>query len=73
MKFNVYGTVRVQVVVEVEAEDEQHAMEVAQGEFDGLTGYAGNGGMDKLVGTSQRNVSLDVGDFYGEFTEAEPA
>lgn len=73
MKFNVYGSVKVWVTIEVEADDEQHAIEVAKNEFGGLTGYAGNGGMGKLVGTSESNVTLDVGDDYGDFTEAEPA
>lgn len=72
MKFKVYGTVRVHMTVEVEAEDAEGAIEAAE-EFGGLTGYCGNGGNDKLVGTAERNVSLDVGDEYAEFTEAEPA
>lgn len=72
MKFVVYGTVQVGVTIEVEAEDKDDAIEVASNEFGGLTGYAGNGGMGKLVGTTQKGVTLDAGDDYGDFTEAEP-
>ena len=73
MKWNVYGSVNVWVTVEVEADSEQEAIENAEREFGALTGYAGNGGSGKLVGTSESNVSLDVGDSCGEFTDAEPA
>lgn len=72
MKYNVYGSVKVWVTIEVEADDAEHAIEVAYDEFGGLSGYAGNGGLDKLVGTNDRNVSLDVGDSDADFTEAEP-
>ena len=72
MKFRVYGTTTVDVTIEVEAEDEESAIEVAYQEFGGLTGYAGNGGTRKLVGTSDRNVSLDTSD-YVEFTDCERA
>jgi hypothetical protein len=70
MKFRVYGTTVVNVTIEVEADNEAAAIEAAYQEFGGLTGYAGNGGMGKLVGTSDQNVSLDPDD-HVEFTEAE--
>lgn len=70
MKFRVYGTIAISVTVEIEAEDADEAIERAYEEFGGLTGYAGNGGPGKLVGTSQRNVTLDP-DGEPDFTEAE--
>lgn len=72
MKYTVYGTTTISVMVEVEADDEESAIDAAYNEFDGLTGYAGNGGTGKLVGTSNRNVSLDPGEGV-EFTTVEAA
>lgn len=72
MKFEVYGTAHVSVCMTVEAEDADEAIEIAYQEFGGLTNYAGNGGLGKLVGTSQSGVKLDV-DEHVEFNEAEPA
>lgn len=73
MKYEVYGTIKVHVTFTVDAENEESAIEKAMDECDGLTAYAGNGGMDKIVGTSDSRVSLAVEDEYAEFTSAEPA
>jgi len=72
MKFRVYGFVPVGITVEVDAEDESEAIDMAYESFGGLHGYAGNGGTGKLIGTSDRNVFLDS-DGEVEFTEAERA
>lgn len=70
MKYSVHGTTTVSVTVEVEADDEESAIEAAYDEFSGLTSYAGNGGHNKLVGTSSRNVFIFPCDDV-DFTEAE--
>lgn len=72
-KWKVYGTARVGVTVTVEAETAEEAIDAAYDEFNGLTGYAGNGGTGKLVGTSSSNVSLDANGGETEFTEADEA
>ena len=59
-KFRVYGNVYVCVCIEVEADDIDDAKEVADNQFHGLDGYAGNGGVGKLVGTSQDNEWVEV-------------
>jgi len=69
-KWTVYGNCVVGVAVTVSAETEEEAIEAAYDEFDGLTGYVGNGGIgDKLVGVNNSAVSLSTGGDY-EFTEA---
>jgi len=69
-KFRVYGVVPVSVCIEVEADDEDSAITAAYEQFDGLTGYCGNGGSDKLVGTTQSEVSIEPQDEF-EFLSAE--
>ena len=68
--WKVYGSVPVNVTVTVDAETADDAIDKAYEEFGGLTNYAGNGGMDKIVGTSERNVSLDASYSEPEFKEA---
>lgn len=72
-KYNVMGSVPVFITIEVEADSAEGAIEVAYNEFECLSGYCGNGGIDKLVGTTQQEVSLDAGYSDPEFTEAELA
>ena len=72
MKFNVYGTVYVAVTVTVEADNADDAIDKAYDECSGLSGYVGNGGSDKLVGTNNSSVSLDAGESEAYFTDAEP-
>jgi len=73
MQYRVYGTVKVHVTVTVDADDRDSAIEAAYEEFGGLSGYCGNGGTDQIVGVNNQNVSLEVGDDFGDFTEADPA
>lgn len=71
-KWRVYGEVNVGVTITVEADSEEAAIDAAYEEFDGLSGYAGNGGSGKLVGTTCSNAYLSP-DGEVEFTETEPA
>lgn len=61
MRFRVYGYTTVTVVVEVEADSEQEAYEVALDQRNTLNAYVGNGGMDKLIGVDgdEESVSAD--------------
>ena len=59
---NVYLKQSVSIKVELEVPElmtEKEIVEKAFNEFDGLTAYAGNGGMDKLVGVSGSNISIE--------------
>jgi hypothetical protein len=69
-KFIVLGTVPISVSITVEADDKESAIKAAYRDFEGLSGYAGNGGSDKLIGTYQQEVSLE-GDGEPEFNDAE--
>lgn len=69
-KFRVHGTVVVCVSMEVEAEDAGGALETADDTFGTVTGYAGNGGWDKLIGVSGSNESIECND-YPTWTDAE--
>ena len=71
-KYRVYGWAKVSVVMTVEADTEEGAIEAAHEEFPGLSGYCGNGGIDKLVGVNDESVSLSPDDDF-EFIEAEAA
>ena len=70
MKYRVIGETTVTVYLDVEAESEEEAIEAAYKEVSSLTAYCGNGGMDKLVGVSLSNASVDAGDCI-EWKEAE--
>lgn len=72
-KWIVYGSVPVSVQMTVEAETKEDAIELAHQEFPGLSNYAGNGGMDQLVGVHDSSVSLDADYAEPEFTDAEQA
>ena len=69
--WNVYGSVPVGVRMRVEAETKEEAFEKAYEQFPGLTNFAGNGGVDKMVGVYENDCSLDAE--YGEptFHDAE--
>ena len=71
--WKVYGSIPVSVTVTVDADTKEDAIEVAYEEFEGLTNYAGNGGTDKIIGTSDENVSLNTDYNEPKFTDAEPA
>lgn len=68
MKWKVYGKTTVSVCVNVEADDEDSAIDAAYDELSHLTSYAGNGGTDKLVGVNNRNCSIEPCDEI-EYTE----
>ena len=70
-EWSVYGSVSIGVCMKVDAETKEEALEKALEQFPGLTNYAGNGGMDQLVGVCDSDCSLEAE--YGEptFTDAE--
>lgn len=61
MKYQVSIPYVCWVYVEVDADDEKEAEDLAFEEGD-LSGYAGNGGMDKLIGTTSNRASVEIGD-----------
>ena len=58
-KYKVYGTVTVEVIITVDADNEDDAFEKAYQEFGGIGSYCGNGGSDKLIGVRGQNESID--------------
>ncbi len=70
-KFRVYGVVSVTVWTDVEADDAESAKGKADETWSGLSGYAGNGGMSKLVGVSDTNDGIEPNDDYPEWQEVE--
>lgn len=70
-KWRVYGTVTAEVYVNVEAADEEMAIEEAEREFGGIDGFCGNGGSDKLVGVHGTDESIEISDCV-EWQSAEP-
>lgn len=69
-KYRVYGTATVSVYVEIDATSPEEAINLAYNECDGLTSFAGNGGMDKMVGVYGSNVSIEA-EGEVDYTEAE--
>lgn len=67
-KYDVHGTVPVVVHITVEAENGDQAMEIAEKIFRGVKEYAGNGGVDKLIGVKGDNESITV-DGNAEFDD----
>lgn len=59
----VYGTVVATVTKIVTADNEEDAIDQADQHFGGITGYAGNGGIDKLIGVSGSDEAIEC---YGE-------
>ena len=59
--YSVNFSMPVHFNVEVEAENEDAAIEAAM-DYASLTGYAGNGGTRKLVGVSDECVSIEAGE-----------
>lgn len=69
-KYKVIGSVSVDVYVEVEAENEDEALEKAGDEMQSLSFYAGMGGSDKLIGVQSHHAGIEfVNDI--EYTEVE--
>ena len=60
MKYRVYGRTTVTVTVEVSADNEKDALEVAFDQLTNLTAFAGNGGFDKLVGVYGDDESISA-------------
>lgn len=60
MKYRVYGHTTVTVVVEVSADSEEDAKEVALDQRSSLTSYCGNGGTDKLIGVDGDDESVSA-------------
>lgn len=53
----------VYITVEIEVNDnatKEEMEEIAYSQFNGLSEFCGNGGMDKLVGVSGSNESVEV-------------
>ena len=60
MKYRVHGQTTVAVTTIVEAESEEEALKVAADELCGLNIYAGNGGIDKLIGVDGEDETVDA-------------
>jgi hypothetical protein len=61
-KYRVFGETVVVVTIEVEAESEEDAREIAGQVLYSLTPYAGNGGTDKLIGVDSNGESVSADD-----------
>lgn len=60
MKYDVHGTVEVVITITIDAESGEEAIEKANEVFGGVYSYAGNGGLDKLIGVNGSNESINV-------------
>ena len=72
-KYIVTGKVTAFISVEIEAENEEEAIEKAYEECSGPMNFIGNGGTDKLIGvcdTDSATVSINCDDEV-EYTEVE--
>lgn len=63
MKYKIPFEARVTVYVDVEAEDQESAIEEAHQQVY-LSGYVGNGGHGKLIGVSDKNMTVEAGDYF---------
>lgn len=63
MKYKVPFSVTCYVTVEVEAENKEEAINLADDEVH-LSGYCGNGGNDKLIGVYGKNLSVEAGEGF---------
>lgn len=75
-KYRVFGNISVTVETFVEMPegkeyDEEEIFAKAYEEFQGIDNYAGNGGIDKLVGVNNEDDALQA-DGEVEFTYCEP-
>lgn len=64
-KWEVNCAIPVFLTITVDADSEEQAIDAAM-EAASLGSYVGNGGIDKLIGTSKSNVSLEPGDIVLE-------
>ena len=69
-KYEVYGTVAVNVTKEVWANSKDEAIEKAYEQLPLLTAYCGNGGDDRLVGVEEEGESVEVFDDI-EYSDAK--
>lgn len=72
-KYIVTGKVTAFISVELEAENEEEAIEKAYEECSGPMDFVGNGGYDKLIGvcnTDSADISIECNDEV-EYTEVE--
>lgn len=72
-KYIVTGKVTAFISVELEAENEEEAIEKAYEECSGPMDFVGNGGCDKLIGvcnTDSADISIECNDEV-EYTEVE--
>ena len=60
MLYRVYGHTTVTVVVEVKANSEEEAYKAASDQRRCLDAYAGNGGMDRLIGVDGEDESVSA-------------
>ena len=58
MRYRVFGHTTVTVTVEVTADSEADAYETALNDLNSLTAYAGNGGMDQLIGVDSEEQTV---------------
>lgn len=70
-KYRVYGTIGIGVWVDVEAENENEAQKEADEKWEGLTGFCGNGGSDKLVGVYGSDHGVYPNDDSPEWQDVE--
>ena len=79
-RFRVSGhaTVTVTTVVEIDVDDDEELAEsdiydAAWNEFGGIQSYAGNGGIDKIIGVSGWDDTIDADDEveFDDFWEEE--
>lgn len=61
--YRVYIPYAVYVCVEVKADNEEQAKEMAIDQSY-IDSYCGNGGMDKLIGVRDSNMSIEINDDY---------
>ena len=74
MKYRVYGYAEVEVTIDVEADNEDEALEVALDSRFYLSSFCGNGGTDKLIGVDGEDESVyPIGEIRYERAEAVDA
>lgn len=72
MKYHVEGSCVVSLYIDVEADSREEALEIALDQRCDLDCYAGNGGMDKLIGVDGDNEGiLDTGEIRWDYVVEE--
>lgn len=70
-KYRVFGNVVVGVWIDVEADSQNEAMEKADENWEGLTGFCGNGGTDKLIGVYSEDHGIFANEDCPAWVDAE--